>query len=215
MRAKPAHFVDVSAWARLRNKVIVAIVSTYDKLRMNKKICWWLGLAAKYLIVVLVAVVIFSVGMRVGQKQALIAYQGWFDDYLVEQEQLAEEDPYQVQLRAEAEEVAQALYGVKDNSTDDLKTYCWCIFNRVDNNSYPSTIHDVIAQPSQWMRYDATNPILENLYKIAYEQLDEWHTNTHRPVSNEFVFMNWSATSIVLRDNFYEGSGTHYWRWNQ
>ena len=125
------------------------------------------------------------------------------------------EDPYLLQLNAEAELVAQVLYGVRDNNTDDLRTYCWCIFNRVDNSRCPSTLEDVIAQPDQWMRYHPTNPILEDLYQIAREELDRWHTDTHRPVSNEYVFMTWSSNSIVLRDNFHEGSNTHYWRYKQ
>lgn len=146
-------------------------------------------------------------------------YAQQLESFKEEQERMAQEaiamDPYTKQLNAEAEIIARVLYGVKDNDDSDLKTYCWCVFNRVDNNSYPSTIEDVVAQPNQWMRYDETNPILEDLYQIAREQLNEWHTNTHRPCSSDYVFMNWSANDICLRDNFYEGSGTHYWRWKQ
>lgn len=157
---------------------------------------------------------------RVKTEERMAAvYAQELQDYKDEQERLAEvaaaENPYTKQLNAEAESLARVLYGVKDNDESDLKTYCWCVFNRVDNNSYPSTLEDVIAQPGQWMRYDETNPILEDLYQIAREQLDEWHLNSHRPCSSDYVFMNWSATDICLRDNFYEGSGTHYWRWGQ
>lgn len=189
------------------------------KIKANRKLCWYLALAGRYLLVVLAFVLVFQVGARCGQKKALATYELWLEEYKVEQQEALtaqiESDPYHVQLRQEAELVAQVLYGVKDNSTDDLRTYCWCVFNRVDNNAYPSTIQDVVSQPNQWMRYDPTNPILEDLYQIAYEQLDNWHTNNHRPVSSDFVFMNWSNSSIVLRDNFHEGSGTHYWRWKQ
>lgn len=196
---------------------------TVQRIKANKKLCWYLRLGASYMLVILVFVLVFLAGARTGQKKALATYNQWFEEYKAEQELAAQEalaaqqenDPYLVQLKQEAEMVARVLYGVKDNSTDDLKTYCWCIFNRVDNSVYPSTVQDVIAQPQQWMRYDPSNPVLENLYQIAYEQLDEWYTNTHRPVSSDYVFMNWSTSSIVLRDNFYEGSGTHYWRWNQ
>ena len=124
-------------------------------------------------------------------------------------------DPYESQLDAEAELLARVLYGVKDNDEGDLKTYCWCVFNRVENKAFPDTLEDVIAQPSQWMRYDQSNPIIESLFKLAREQLDSWHMDTHRPVSNEYVFMSWSAHDICLRDNFYEGSVTHYWRYGQ
>jgi hypothetical protein len=73
-------------------------------------------------------------------------------------------------------------------------------------------LEDVIEQPDQWMQYHTTNPILDDLYEVARAELDRWHTDTHRPVSNEFVFMQWSANSIVLRDNFYNNNNTHYWR---
>lgn len=204
---------------RTTETVAEAVKSLFSRIRENKRLCWFIGLMGKYLLCGLVLLAWTIAATRYGQAQALKTYQGWLEEYKVEQEAAAleaiETDPYTIQLNAEAESLARVLYGVKDNSTDDLKTYCWCVFNRVDNTNYPDNLADVIAQPSQWMRYDPTNPILENLYQIAREQLDAWHTNSHRPVSSEYVFMNWSSKDICLRDVFAEGSGTHYWRWGQ
>ena len=190
--------------------------------KANKRAMWVIGYAAKWALVILALVLYTIVIHRAAYKKAMVVYDGWMQDYKAEQLAAAEEaartapvDPYEAQLTAEAELLAKVLYGVKDNDNDDLRTYCWCVFNRVDNKAFPSTLEDVIAQPSQWMRYDQTNPIIENLYQIAREQLDSWHSNTHRPVTNEYVFMNWSKNDICLRDNFNEGSGTHYWRWAQ
>ena len=112
----------------------------------------------------------------------------------------------------EAEALARVLYGVKDNSTDDLRTYAWCVLNRADNPAYPGTIEEVIAQPQQWMAYSADNPVLENLYQIAYEEIRLWQSGAHRPVSDEYVYMTWSPSDIVLRDTWKDGSGAHYWR---
>lgn len=191
----------------------------FDKIRGNRKLCWFIALGAKYLLVVLVLIAWTIAAARFGQKKALAQYEVWLEEYKVEQAEAArlavENDPYTIQLNEEAEMLARVLYGVKDNKTDDLKTYCWCVFNRVDNSHYPDTLEDVIAQPQQWMRYDPTNPVLENLYQIARDQLDSWHTDSHRPVDSNYVFMNWSSKDICLRDNFNDGSGTHYWRWNQ
>lgn len=196
-----------------------AIHKLYERIRENRRLCWFVGLMGKYLLCGLVLLAWTIAATRYGQKKALAQYEIWMEDYKVEQAEAArlavENDPYTIQLNAEAEALARVLYGVKDNSTDDLKTYCWCVFNRVDNVHYPDNLNDVIAQPQQWMRYDPTNPIIESLYQLAREQLDAWHTDTHRPVSNEYVFMNWSKNDICLRDNFYEGSGTRYWRWGQ
>lgn len=194
-----------------------------ERVKKNRKAMWMMRVGARYALVI-AAVILYSLILcRSAQNKALKTYEEWFEAYRIEQEAAAEQakaealaaDPYEIQLNAEAEALARVLYGVKDNSTDDLRTYCWCVFNRVDNTAFPDTLEDVIGQPSQWMRYDKTNPILEPLYQIAREQLDAWHTDTHRPVSSEYVFMNWSKSDICLRDNFYEGSGTHYWRYGQ
>lgn len=177
---------------------------------------WYARMMARYLLVALALVAYTLVVHRVAYRDALRTYDGWLEEYKAEQVRAAEEelaaDPYTVQLNAEADMLAKVLYGVKDNSTDDLRTYCWCIFNRVDNSAFPNTLEDVIEQPNQWMRYHTTNPILDSLYDVARAELDRWHTDTHRPVSNEFVFMQWSESSIVLRDNFYNTNNTHYWR---
>lgn len=191
----------------------------FERVRSNRRarkafrLAGWIVLAALTL-----TAYTLCVG-RLAQKKALETYAGWMEDYRLERmaiDQMYEAaDPYTVQLNAEANMLARVLYGVKDNDTDDLKTYCWCVFNRVDNPAFPSTIEEVVAQPQQWMRYDETSPILENLYQLAREQLDAWHTGERRPVGNEYVFMNWTPRDIVLRDNFKEGSATRYWRWGQ
>lgn len=194
-------------------------VKTYHRVRANKTACKAFRIAGVCLLVFLIICAYTVVIYRVASKQAVERYEAYLAEIRKSEEEAArlaeEQDPYTLRLKTEAEALARVLYGVKDNDTDDLKTYCWCVFNRVDNPQFPSTLEDVIAQPNQWMRYDQTNPILENLYQLAREQLDAWHTDSHRPVSSEYVFMSWSANDICLRDNFYEGSGTRYWRMGQ
>ena len=200
-------------------KIKSALYKIVVRIRQNRKMCWYLSMIGKYTLVLLSFVLVFQIGSRVGQKKALASYEQWLEEYKADQEAAAmkaiEEDPYTIQLNAEAEMLAKVLYGVKDNDTDDLRTYCWCVFNRVENVSFPDTLADVISQPQQWMRYDKTNPVLENLYNIAREELDYWHTSNRRPVSSDYVFMSWSAGDICLRDVWSEGSGTHYWRYGQ
>lgn len=146
-------------------------------------------------------------------------FSAWADTYEARQKAVAqaalESDPYTLQLNAEAEMLARVLYGVRDNSTDDLKTLCWCAFNRVDNPAFPNTLAAVIDTPKQWMGYSAGNPVLESLYQIAREQLEAWHGDGHRPVANTFVFMSWAPDDICLRDQWTAGSGTKYWRFGQ
>lgn len=200
-----------------------ACVRLIDRVRQDAKTMWFLRLGARYALVLAGIALYTLVIFRAAQNKAIKTYEGWFETYKIEQAAEAERvkaealavDPYEIQLNEEAEALARVLYGVKDNDADDLRTYCWCVFNRVENKAFPDAIEDVIAQPSQWMRYDATNPVLEPLYQIAREQLDEWHTNSHRPCSDDYVFMSWTKDDICLRNNFYEGSGCKYWRYDQ
>ena len=174
------------------------------------------ALANKRVMAVVALVLYTLVVCRFQQSKDLKLYADMLEDYKAEQAALAEEaryqDPYEIQLDSEAELLAKVLYGIRDNDTEDMRTYCWCVFNRVENIAFPDTLEDVIAQPEQWIRYDETNPVIEDLFQIARAELDTWHSSTRRPVGSEFVFVNWSSDDICLRDNFYEGNGTHYWR---
>ena len=141
-------------------------------------------------------------------------YQQELEAYKAEQE-AAHAVKYDEALRqTEAEAVARVLYGVKGNSEKDMRTYAWCIFNRVDSKYYPDTIAGVISQPSQWMAYSEKNAVLDSIYKIAREELDRWYSG-HRPVSSDFVYMSWSPSEIVLRNRWEEKSGTKYWQWSE
>ena len=189
------------------------------KLKSNKAAMWWISYAAKWLVVIL-AVTAWSLAMvRVGQKKALAVYEGWLEDYKIERMEIdrrnADADPAALRLNTQSEELARVLYGVKDNDSDDLRTMCWCVFNRTDNPSFPSTLEEVIAQPSQWMRYEPDNPVLEPLYQIAREELTAWQEGGHRPCANNLVYMTWSEDDICLRDTWMVGNTTRYWRYGQ
>ena len=188
-----------------------------EKARGNSKLVRWTRIGAIVLLAVLVLTVWTLAAFRYAQKKALETYRGWYEEYKVERLAIdtVNADPAERKLDAEAEMLARVLYGVKDNSTDDLKTMCWCVFNRVDNPAFPDTLDAVIAQPQQWMRYDVGNPVLESLFQIAREQLVIWREGGHRPVSADYVYMSWTAQDIVLRDAWMEGRNTRYWRYAQ
>ena len=46
-------------------------------------------------------------------------------------------------------------------------------------------------------------------------ELDAWHKDSRRPVSSEFVFMNWTPSRIVLRDRWETDGFTNYWRYGK
>lgn len=146
--------------------------------------------------------------------------------YIMEQE--AEDEAAGAQLRAvdqseeaerkrQAEMLSVALYAFRFNSVDDLITACWCFFNRVDiqtgEYAYLTTLEDVIKQPGQWMGYDPDNPVLEDIYTVAYEQLTVWLDSGHRPVSAEFVFLVWSESHIYLKDSL-TAKNPHTWSYS-
>lgn len=114
----------------------------------------------------------------------------------------------------EAEAVARVLYGIRDSSVRDQRTYIWCIFNRVDNPSqeFANTLEDVIGKPEQWMSYDESNPILESLYQIALSEVEIWHEG-HRPVSCDYVFAEWHPDKILLRKTLDPSDDT--WRYSE
>lgn len=189
------------------------------EIKMDARTRWLLGYILQYVVLVLAFALCVIVAYRAGGVRAAKRYEEWkvrfVDDYMAQQEAARigmPPDP-KVQLREQqAQALARVLYGVKDNSDADLRTMCWCVFNRVDSPDYPDTLEEVIDQPSQWMRYDPENPVIENLYRIAEQELTAWQDGKTRPITSDFVFMNWSPTEITLRDNWEDGSRTHYWR---
>lgn len=117
------------------------------------------------------------------------------------------------QIESEAEYIAKVIYGVAKNHTAaDKKAVVWCILNRVENYAYPDTVEEVCEQPKQWMGYSSDNPVLTNLYELALEELKIWHSNGHRPLSSEYIYLAWSSQEILLRDTFEENKSTRYWR---
>lgn len=191
-------------------------------IKLEKSELWFLGMAGKYLLIFLVFILYTILIARGAEAKASRKYEAWQERWIneyIDQQEAAKAgmpvDPYEAQLDAEAQALAKVLYGVKDNSTDDLRTYCWCVLNRVDSPDYPSTLEEVIDQPSQWMRYSPDNQVLEDLYQIARAELDAWHKDSRRPVSSEFVFMNWTPSRIVLRDRWETDGFTNYWRYGK
>jgi hypothetical protein len=189
------------------------------EIKMPEKTRWVAAMACKYALVLLGAVLYTLLVARGAEAKAARKYEAWQERWVneyIDQQEAARlgmpVDPYEARLDAEAQALARVLYGVKDNSTDDLRTYCWCVFNRVDSPDYADTLEEVIEQPKQWMRYDPENPIIENLYQLAREELEAWHNGATRPCSADFIYMNWSPVEIVLRNTWANSSSTRYWR---
>ena len=133
--------------------------------------------------------------------------------------QLAEVEQYYeyggdvTQIEREAEFIAKVIYGTARNHADsDRKAVVWCILNRVEHHSHPDTVETVCEQPKQWMGYSSDNPVLDDFYNLALNELKTWYSGGHRPMSNDYIYLSWSSKEILLRDTFEENRNTNYWR---
>lgn len=116
-------------------------------------------------------------------------------------------------IELEAEYIAKVIYGTAHNHSDnDKKAVVWCILNRVEHYAHPNNVAEVCEQPKQWMGYSSDNPVLTDNYDLALAELKIWHGEGHRPISNEYIYLSWSSSEIMLRDTFEETKNTHYWR---
>ena len=120
------------------------------------------------------------------------------------------------EIEREAEFIAKVMYSVyrPEHNESHLRAVAWCVFNRVDNPAYPDTVQEVCQQPKQWMGYSDDNPVIAKLYDIALAELKSWHNGTPRPMTADYVYMNWSSREIYLRNTFVEDKTTSYWRMN-
>ena len=111
-------------------------------------------------------------------------------------------------IQREAELCAKLLFGINNfiekygYSEADLITYLRCVFDRVENERYGSTIADVIQQKDQWVGYSDNNPVLRNYYDIALKAVSDWHSETTKPVSNDFVYAELTKDGIWLKNDF-------------
>ncbi len=116
-------------------------------------------------------------------------------------------------MEKEAEFIAKVIYGIARHlSPECQRAVVWCILNRVESAFYPNSVIEVCEQAQQWMGYSSDNPVVEELYNLALEELKIWYKDGHRPMSNEYLYLSWSSSEIILRDTFEEGKYTHYWR---
>ena len=185
-------------------------------------------IAAIYILIIVLAVVITAISQRVKYEKQIAEInmnheeamstlrtelQDEYETRMSELELYYEYGGDVDQIDQEAEYIAKVLYGMaRTHSTDDQRAVVWCILNRVEHRSHPSTIAEVCEQPKQWIGYSSENPVLEDLYGIALNELTIWHSGGHRPMSNEYVYLSWSSKEILLRDTFEENKNTHYWR---
>lgn len=143
-----------------------------------------------------------------------------FNQYLadLEYERSAEQfltgdESLQTAMDAEADSLARLLYGYRNNSLRDRKTLIWCVLARVDSKAYPGSVAGVVDQAKQWMFYSIDNPIREDDRQLALEQLQLWHEGKYPAgFSDDYVYAEWTASDIALRNTWEKDSSTSWWR---
>ena len=85
--------------------------------------------------------------------------------------------------------MAQMLYGeCRGCSEVQQRAACRCVTNRVDDARFSDTIIEVLSQPYQFQGYSKDNPVWNNLYEIAYQEIKDWHDGKPGVIGPEFVF---------------------------
>lgn len=201
-------------------------MSKYTKknTKKKKKCLFYIKVIIAYILIVVVAVMMTALCQRTKYEKQIeeinASYEEEINSIRLDYEsRVTELEQYYgygrdvEQIELEAEYIAKVLYGTAINHADsDKRAVVWCILNRVEHYSHPNTIAEVCEQPKQWMGYSDSNPVLEENYNLALEELKIWYSGGHRPMSNEYIYLSWSSKEILLRDTFEENRNTNYWR---
>jgi len=190
----------------------------YEKAKASR----YAVIAAHLLLAVLVLTLWTIVSFRVAQRDAQESFEAWkerFADEYISQREAAEIgmpiDPIAAQEEWDIDALAKMLYGVKQNSETDLRTYVWAAFNRVDIKSGEfkdvGSLSEVFAKPGQFMGYSDDNPVIGSLRKIAESEFRIWKDSKYRPVDVDYVFIYWTPDRVMLLQQI--GDMVHTWRY--
>ncbi|MCD8311246.1 MAG: cell wall hydrolase [Firmicutes bacterium] len=119
----------------------------------------------------------------------------------------------------EIEMLAKLIWGEARGveSTTEKAAVVWCVLNRVDADTYPNTIAEVINQNKQFGGYDEDNEITDEHLGIAYDVICRWLTEKNgegedvgRVLPSEYIYF----TGDGDRNYFtVEWKSEDYWEW--
>lgn len=105
----------------------------------------------------------------------------------------------------EAEPLARWLTCLDEiyDLTGEQKAHaCWGPICRRESPDYPDSMEWVFLQPGQFDEYDPDQPITEENYVIACNQLSRWRNGDIRPVGEGAVYITISDGCVELRDHW-------------
>ena len=98
------------------------------------------------------------------------------------------------------------------NLTAEQKAHaCWGPICRRESPDYPDSMEWVFLQPGQFNEYDPDQPITEENYVIACNQLSRWRNGDIRPVGEGAVYITISDGCVELRDEWDETKLCNRW----
>lgn len=99
--------------------------------------------------------------------------------------------------------LAQTLYGeCRGCSELQQRAVCWCIFNRVDSDTFPDTVIGVITQKSQFFGYSPNNPVWDNLYELAKQCLIDWHNGENRVFDSDYLYFHGNGVKNIFTTQY-------------
>ena len=164
----------------------------------------------KRILIATLFVLVWLVGMRIGYKVALEAFEAQ-PAKVVYVEVTPEPTELDTTLVTEAEAVAKVLYGMRNNSKEDLRGVINVLVNRAESPMFQASLVEVCEAPDQWVGYYDTNVITEDLYNLAYETLRSYQSNGHRMLGSDFFWFDWTSTQITFRNTYEKTATTKYY----
>ena len=116
----------------------------------------------------------------------------------------------------EATELAKAFYGIRlfvdkyGYTEKDFETYARCIFNRADAGN--GNLIEVIRREGQFLGYSEQNPVIDEYYEMALKFVQQWHSETTKPVDASYQFAELTESGIWLKNDINADGYARRWR---
>ena len=162
----------------------------------------------KRLLLIMLLILVCLVGMRAGFKRASEALAS-----APVQTVYVEVAPQRSDgaLAEDAGAVAKVLYGMRNNSKEDLRGVINVLVNRAESPMFQASLIEVCEEPYQWVGYYDTNTVTESLYNLAYDTLKAWRDGEPRMLDSDYFWFDWTPTQITFRNTYDKGVTTKYY----
>ena len=184
----------------------------------------WNGIIAALMIALCISFVIWGVNIKIQNTADALTAEAMAERDAREQaaaeaenQRLAAEAASESSIiKAEAQDCAKALYGIRNfiekysYSYLDCETYLRAAFNRADATG--NSLHDVLFQEGQFLACSENNPVLTELLDVSIDTVTEWHNEESRPCDVSYQFAELTPNGIYLKNDFNADGYAIRWR---